>query len=150
MYRKNRIRLNESQLRRIIKESVKRVLNEGGHVTWKDDDGRQYTNSRDTWYGVPGSTFVSHGEWADPEIYFEYNGEQYIINGSEAEDMLWDNFKEYCEENNINPNEHVDDELYDEYAKSDAEDVLCCLGPYNENYDRINESLKRSIRKYIR
>ena len=45
MYRKNRIRLNESQLRRIVKESVKRVLLEGKNINNKpffkkyDDNG---------------------------------------------------------------------------------------------------------------
>jgi len=119
---------------KIIRESVKRVLSEAGHITWKDEDGRMNTTSKDTWHGVKGSTFVWHGEHADPEIYFEYQGEQYIINGNEAEDWLWDLFKEYCEENNINPDEHYNDEVYDNFAKQEAEGVLLDMGPYNEHY----------------
>ena len=88
------------------------------------------------WHGVPGAIFVWHGEWADPEIYYDYGGEQYVINGSEAEDSLWDYFKEYCEENGINPDEHYNDEVYGNFAKENAEDVLLTMGPYNESYDQ--------------
>ena len=146
---KQTIRLTENELKSLIKESVKTILNEGGHLTW-NDDGRMKTNSKDTWYGVPGSTFVWHGEWSDPEIYFEYKGEQYVINGSEAEDWLWNNFKEYCQEHGINPDEHSDDEIYYNFASEEAEQVLLDMGPYNENYSNLNESIRRAIRKYLR
>ena len=126
---------NESILHRAIKESVKKVLREGGNLTWQDDEGRMHTNSKDTWYGVEGSTFVWHGEWSDPEIYFEYDGEQYVLNGNEAEDWLWYNFKEYCEENGLNPDEHTDDEVWESFAEDNAEDVLLNMGPYNESYE---------------
>ena len=56
--RKNRVRLTESQLHKLIKESVKSFINEGGHLTWKDDDGRMHTNSQDNWYGIEGATFL--------------------------------------------------------------------------------------------
>ena len=62
---KKLVRLTESDLRNTIKESVKSFINEGGHLTWKDDDGRMHTNSQDNWYGIEGATFVSHGEWSD-------------------------------------------------------------------------------------
>lgn len=150
----SKIRLTESQLHRLISESVKNVLNEGGHLTYKDENGRMHTNSKRTWYGVPGSTFVWHGEWSDPEIYFDYEGEQYVFNGSEMEDILWDNFRDYCQENNLNPNEHYNDKVYDEFAQQEAENVLLTFGPYNESYQAnesiIRESVKRSLRKYLR
>lgn len=142
---KNRIRLTESQLHNLIKKSVKSFINEGGHLTWKDDDGRMHTNSRHTWYGVEGSTFVSHGEWSDGEIYFDYQGEQYVINAYEAEQWLWNDFKDYCQENNLNPDEHTDDEIWENFASSEAYEVLLNLGPYNENYE-MNESKKRKVR----
>ena len=36
---KRRIKLTKSDLQNIIKESVKRVFKEGGHLYHKDDDG---------------------------------------------------------------------------------------------------------------
>lgn len=92
-----------------------------------------HTNSTDSWHGVEGSTFVWHGEWSDPEIYFDYDGEQYVFNGSEMEDILWSYFKEYCEENGLNPDEQ-DDEAYDKFAEREAENVLLDFGPHNESY----------------
>lgn len=143
--KKNRIRLTESQLHSIIKKSVKSFINEGGHLTWKDDDGRMHTNSQDNWYGIEGATFVSHGAWSDGEIYFDYEGEQYVINANDAEEWLWNDFKEYCEENNLNPDEHSDDEIWYNFARNEGYDVLLNLGPYNESYE-MNESKKRKVR----
>lgn len=137
--KKNKIRLTESQLRKLVKKSVKSFINEGGHLTWKDDDGRMHTNSQDNWYGIEGATFVWHGEWSDGEIYFDYEGEQYVINANDAEEWLWTDFKEYCEENNLNPDEHSDDEIWYNFAKNEGYDVLLNLGPYNESYE-MNES----------
>ena len=143
--KKNRIRLTESQLHKLIKESVKSFINEGGHLTWKDDDCRMHTNSQDNWYGIEGATFVSHGAWSDGEIYFDYEGEQYVINANDAEEWLWNDFKEYCEENNLNPDEHSDDEIWYNFARNEGYDVLLNLGPYNESYE-MNESKKRKVR----
>lgn len=137
--KKNKIRLTESQLRKLVKKSVKSFINEGGHLTWKDDDGRMHTNSQDNWYGIEGATFVWYGEWSDGEIYFDYEGEQYVINANDAEEWLWTDFKEYCEENNLNPDEHSDDEIWYNFAKNEGYDVLLNLGPYNESYE-MNES----------
>ena len=142
---KNRIRLTESQLHNLIKKSVKSFINEGGHLTWKDDDGRMHTNSQDNWYGIEGATFVSHGEWSDGEIYFDYEGEQYVINANDAEEWLWNDFKDYCEENNLNPDEHSDDEIWYNFARNEGYDVLLNLGPYNESYE-MNESKKHKVR----
>lgn len=136
---KNKIRLTESQLHKLVKNSLKSFINEGGNLTWKDDDGRMHTNSQDNWYDIEGATFVWHGEWSDAEIYFDYNGEQYVINATDAEDCLWYIFKEYCEKNNLNPDEHSDDEIWYNFAKNEGYNVLLDLGPYNESYT-MNES----------
>lgn len=89
--RRNTIRLNESTLHKIIKESVKRVLREGGNLYWRDADGVAHTNSKTLYRGVPGAIFVSHGEWADPEIL--YKGKE--INYYNIEDALWDFYNEF-------------------------------------------------------
>jgi len=91
---KNRIRLNESQLHRVIKESVKKVLKEGGHLYWKDENGVAHTNSKETWRGVPGTTYICHGEWSDPEVW--YNGHEY--NSDDIEDYMWERFKDEMED----------------------------------------------------
>lgn len=70
------------------------------------------TNSSDTFYGAEGSSAVWHGEWSDPEIYFEYDGEQYVFNYYDVEDGLWYAFKEYCEDEGIDPDEHTNDKIW--------------------------------------
>ena len=89
--RRNTIRLNESTLHKIIKESVKRVLRESGHLYWRDEEGVAHSNSKTYYRGVPGALFVSHGEWADPEIL--YKGHE--INYYDIEDILWDWYNEF-------------------------------------------------------
>lgn len=102
MREKRVIRLTEGDLHRIVKESVKRVIKEngrrasrrrmneqGGDVSWRGDDGVARTTSKSTYRGVPGSRFIWHGEWSDPEI--EWDGE--LINYNEFEDNLWYMFR---------------------------------------------------------
>lgn len=89
--RRNTIRLNESTLHKIIKESVKRVLREGGNLYWRDADGVAHTNSKTYYRGVPGALFVYYGEWADPEILYKGNE----INYYDIEDILWNWYNEF-------------------------------------------------------
>jgi hypothetical protein len=84
------MKINESQLRKIIKESIKQVLMEGGHLYTKDTDGNVYTTSKETWRGVPNTTFVSHGEWSDPEIIYQGCS----LNYYDVEDLLEYNYQE--------------------------------------------------------
>jgi hypothetical protein len=92
---KKLIRLTESDLHKIVKESVNRILREnsrrksrmikeGGHLFHQDDDGTVHTNSTQTWRGVPGTKFIYHGEWSDSEIL--YKGK--LINANDAEEGL--------------------------------------------------------------
>lgn len=80
---------------------IKNVLNEGGHLYYKDKDGVAHTNSTDTWHGVKGTTFISHGEWADPEVW--YDGEE--INGSFLEENAWEYYCYECESDDKKPSE---------------------------------------------
>lgn len=93
--------ITESQLRQIVKESIKRVLKEGGNIYWKDEDCTPHTNSRETYRGVPGTIYVWHGEWADPTIIYK----DQEINYWDIEDYMWDIYKEDCEENGEHPTE---------------------------------------------
>lgn len=96
---KRTIRLTESDLHRIIEESVKRIMNEGGHIYFRDEDGVPHTNSKETFRGVPGSTFIWHGEWADPEIWWK--GEE--LNATDVEDGMWNSYEVDCEETGETP-----------------------------------------------
>ena len=91
-----KIRLTEEQLKSIVAESVKRVLKEEniayGSVT-PSITGPSATG-REAWRGVPGTRFIWHGEWADPEI--EYKG--HLINANEVEDYFYEVYKEEMEE----------------------------------------------------
>lgn len=86
------IRLTESDLHRIVENSVKRVLRESGDLYGHYDDGTPFTNSKQTYRGVPGTTFISHGEWADPEIW--YKGHE--LNAEDVEEGLWNSFEAAC------------------------------------------------------
>lgn len=109
---KKLMRLTESDLQRIVKESVKRILRENsrrksrmikedGHLYHKDEDGNVWTNSKETYRGVPGSTYIWHGEWADPEVLWD--GVE--LNVTDIEEGLWYSYKDGCEERGENPTE---------------------------------------------
>ena len=124
--RKNKVRLTESQLHNVIRKCINEALNEGGHLYWKDEDGNIHTNSRDTWHGVEGTVFISHGEWSDPEVL--YDGEE--INGTDLEDAAWDNYRYECESNKKKPSEEEFDNLPSEWFKDylDYDYMPACFG----------------------
>lgn len=82
-----------------------------GHIFWTEEDENGnlevYTNSQDTWHGVEGSTFIWHGEWSDPEVY--YDGE--LLNGSDLEDNAWAEYCYDCKEFGKEPSEDEYDNL---------------------------------------
>ena len=124
---KRRVRLTEGDLHRIVKESVKRILREGGHLYGHYEDGTPFTNSKETWRGVPGSTYISHGSWSDPEIW--YDGHE--INANDAEESLWYSYKDECEENGEEPTEDGFEAWVDsvgvEYLESTLQDLCWAL-----------------------
>ena len=113
---KQTIRLNESELKRMIAESVRRVLrestrprkrigrriNEGGHLYHKDEDGKVWTNSKKTYRGVPGSVYIWHGAWNDPEVIWKGQS----LNVYDIEDGMWSTYKDECEENGEQPTDN--------------------------------------------
>ena len=131
---KQLMRLTESDLHRIVKESVKRILREnsrrknrmikeGGHLYHKDEDGNVWTNSKETYRGVPGSTYIWHGEWADPEVLWD--GVE--LNVTDIEEGLWYSYKDDCEERGENPTEQGYEawlkEMGTEYIASQLDDL---------------------------
>lgn len=76
--------------------------------------------SDNTWRGVPGTQFIWHGEWSDPEIIYN----DISLNGNEIEDALWNNYVEDCKETGEKPT----DDGYEEWIKN--EDLEGILGDY--------------------
>lgn len=63
-----------------------------GHIYGHDEDGKVFTNSKETYRGVPGSVFIWHGEWSDPEILYK----DHELNAVDVEEGMWNTFQEYC------------------------------------------------------
>lgn len=76
------VRLTDKQLKNIIAESVRTVLKE------------EKKNKKPTYRGVKGSVFIDHGDWSDPEIW--YDGKTF--NYWDVEDSLYSDYEEDCEE----------------------------------------------------
>lgn len=70
--------------------------------------------------GIPGTVFIYHGEWSDPEVW--YDGEEY--NASMFEDTFWDMYKTECEEEGKEPSEQEYDNLPTEWFEDKFQDIL--------------------------
>lgn len=114
----------------------KQRISEAGHLYGRYEDGTPFTNSKDTWRGVKGTTFISHGEWSDPEIW--YKGKE--LNASEIEDCLWSWYKEDCSENNEQPTEQG----YEQWLQT--QDLATYL---DEIIFGLGESKGRNTSKYV-
>ena len=99
------------------------MIKEGGHLYYKDEDGKVWTNSKETYRGVPGSTYIWHGEWSDPEVWWD--GVE--LNANDIEESLWNSYKDDCEERGENPTEqgYEDwlEEMGTEYIASQLDDL---------------------------
>lgn len=102
MSKKQTIRLNESQLRRIIKESVRRVLNEN----------------------VGDVRVISHGEWSDPEVEWEKSHYQKpLYNYWDATEGLDDDFTTDDLKNNLydlTPSDQATPDVYYDWSFEDS------------------------------
>ena len=52
------------------------------------------------WYGIPNVKFIWHSGWVDPELY--YKG--HVINSTIIEDSMWSEYREFCEEHDVEEN----------------------------------------------
>lgn len=106
------IRLNESDLHTMIKEAVNQILlKEGGNLYGTFDDSTKFTNSNTKWRGVDGTTYIWHGEWSDPEVWYDDKE----INYNDLEDYMWVEYKNDCEEEGKEPTEQEYDNLPTEW-----------------------------------
>lgn len=126
--KKQVIRLTEGDLHKIIKESVNKILKESGHLYWRDEDGKAHTNSKEKWRGVEGTTFIYHGEWSDPEVW--YDGEE--LNYNHLEDNVWAEYEYECKEMGKTPSEEEYDRLPTQWFKEKLDDYM--FGMFADQY----------------
>jgi len=92
-----------------------------GHIYFKDENGNVFTNSKETYRGVAGSTFISHGEWADGEV--AYDGE--LMNANDPEDYMWGDYVYDCQNDGVEPSEEGFETWIEEQGGADyVRDVL--------------------------
>jgi hypothetical protein len=128
------MKITKSELKQIVSESIKRVMNEAGHLYFRDEDGNAYTNSKETWRGVPGTTFIYHGEWSDPEVW--YKGHE--INANDLEEYMWEEYKNDCFDNETEPNEDDYESWLEKQGTSWIQAIL-------DNFDTLNETKKQKM-----
>jgi len=134
-----KIRLNESNIKKVVEKTLMGLCETAGDLTW-ELDGQKYTTSKNTYRGVPGTAFVSHGEWSDPEIW--YNDES--INANEIEDSLWNNFREETGSEDEDEFENWLEEKGTDYIKGQLDDYLFGM---NENKNiNINNKMGKTIK----
>jgi hypothetical protein len=97
-----------------------RSLQEAGHMCGTYEDGTRWTNSKDTWRGIDGTTYIWHGEWADPEVW--YDGEEFSAN--QLEDYCWDVYKTECQEEGREANEQEFNNLPKEWFEACLTDFM--------------------------
>ena len=85
-----------------------------------------------TWYGVKGTKWIWHGNYADAEV--EYDGES--INANELEDYAWDRYRQECKEKGVDPSEEEFDwRLPVSWFKKTLDDFM-----FDHYGDRVNEA----------
>lgn len=99
------VRLTDKQLKNIIAESVRSVLSE------------ERKNNQNTFRGVKGSIIIDHGDWADPEIW--YDGKTF--NYWDIENTLYGYYVNDCEERGEKATEEGFDNLPPEWFASELE-----------------------------
>ena len=101
-------------------------------------------NNTYTYHGIPGTRFIWHGEWSDPEV--EYQGKLY--NGNSLEDTLW-SIQTECEENGKEPSEEEFDNLPIDWFTNNFLDIT--MEDINEaknmkkNVIKLNEEQLRKV-----
>ena len=74
------------------------------------------TLTEGTYMGIPGTEYISHGEWADGEISIYGK----LFNYYTVEDCLWGDYKDHCEEVGETPT----DEGYEQYLKENGTELI--------------------------
>ena len=65
--------------------------------------------------GIRGVGFIWHGAWADPELKYKNR----LFNYWDIEEAIFECFKDWARDYNIEVNSNNEDELFDEYCRND-------------------------------
>lgn len=104
------------KIMRNVSVQVKKALNESENTMWRN---------------VPGTQFIWHGEWSDPEIKFE----GYTLNEPDANEFLWNAFEDACE----------DEWERDQYRKNTGKTLVNTEECFNEWLDYQGTDWVQSI-----
>lgn len=63
-------------------------------------------------YGIRGIKYISHGDWADPELIWHGKSFNYY----DVEIPLWEAYREECHESGTTPDENI----FETWAKKNA------------------------------
>ena len=102
-------------------------------------------NNENTYHGIPGTRFIWHGEWSDPEV--EYQGKLY--NGNSLEDTLWSIYRTECEADGKGPSEEEYDNLPTDWFTDNFLDII--MEDMNESKNakksviKLNEEQLRKV-----
>ena len=66
---------------------------------------------------------IGHGEWSDPELLWEHEGNEYLFNYWDIESALWNNFTEITGINDEDRND-ITEEEFDKYVQDNCVDYL--------------------------
>lgn len=125
--------LNETNIKKVIDKTLKSLCETAGDLTW-EMDGQKYTTSQNTYRGVPGTTYVYHGEWSDPEIWYDDES----INANDIEDSLWNDFREETGSDDEDEFENWLDEKGTDYIKGELDNYLFGMNE-NKNINTNNK-----------
>lgn len=100
------MKITESQLKKIIATSAKKLLRE--------------SEQNSNWYGCPNIRMIYHGDWADPEL--EANG--HVANYWDIEDAWWRQFLEETGHSDSEANNPQVEEEFAQFLRSNESSII--------------------------
>lgn len=122
MKRTNKIRLTESQLHQVIKESVKKVLRESRNRVIKE--------SKSGWRGCHNVQMIWHGEWSDPELC----ADGCVANYWEVENSLWYSFLEETGHTDAESDNDEVEEEFNSWLQANESEVISTIIEFGNEF----------------
>jgi hypothetical protein len=134
-------------------DNAKQIMQDYGQVNESVSSNRGRRLKESTFRGVPGTEFISHGSWNDPEITTTFEGKTYVANYWEVENSMYSYYKEekeYAETHNDRYAQELraaytfddSDEDFDKFLVDHADSVITDIVEAGRVVE--NESLKES------